>query len=115
MKPEILALTKYLDIEPEGITDCEDHRYETGEYDYYVFEAGDLVAYINEILYPEQCDLVEEELKSYTRYSEYYRFFTIDYDAIHEYCIENLEEVLGTAEREVIDLGEESYIILEIQ
>jgi hypothetical protein len=112
---EILALAQYLDTDSENIEKIDDHRYYDADgSEYYVFLDENLVIYINEELYPEQCDLASDELNSSTRYSEYHKFYTIDYDEMYEHCIINLEQVLGTSERESIELGNETYIILEL-
>lgn len=116
MELEIRALAEHLGIDPSLISSEEDNIYEdtqNNEY-YYVFKNSTLSDLIIGSIYEEQCDKAEEELEHSTRYDVYKRYFTIDYDSLKDYCFEDIEGILGTEERESIDIEGEFFVILKI-
>lgn len=114
MGKEIIALATFLGIEKSKIEEVEDNLYKIEDTEYWVFEDEHLIEYISSVLHAQEMENAEHELASISRLSQYRQLFTVDYDAVLEYCYNEIEAILYSFPRQSISINHQTFIIFEI-
>lgn len=115
MKENIDVLAAYLGVKVDTLEEISYNSFkDEEEQKYYVIPSTYVWPFIVDNVVDTEANLAEEELGRVSRNCLYRECFKVDDDAVYDFCLTNLEDILDTEPREEFVLDEVNYIILKV-
>jgi hypothetical protein len=112
----IKVLAEYLGAKEEALKEIDTNLFENQdtEIQYFVIKCDNVHRFIQNEVFTDEYEDAIRMLHNRTCGDIYAGCFIVDEDALEDYCLENLEEILCTQPRESFSFENEDYIILEV-